>query len=215
MRQTNLNIANLLPIEIDGRKLDERASGDFLGVTVDQNLKFDAHISKTCKKVSKSIGVLYKIKDYLSYQTRRQLYFTLIFPYLNYCNLVWGATHATHLNSLFILQKKVIRIINKKSYYHHTDELFKSSRILKLREMYTFNVGVHMFRETKKPGLFPVSTYPTRSINSLIPQFQRLSSTQRSIQYKGPKIWNEIPTNIRNSPNLNIFKNRFRNYLLS
>ena len=192
-----------------------RESGDFLGVTLDSKLKFDLHIDNICKKVSRSIGVLFKLQNLLNTDILRQLYFALIFPYLNYCNLAWGATYQTHLERLFLLQKKAIRIINKKERLFHTNQLFITNRILKLPDIHLFNTGVYMCKSIRNDNSFPASTYSTRSHNNLIPQFQRLTASQRSLGFLGPKLWNQLPSELTLAPNLGIFKGRLRDHLLS
>ena len=65
-----------------------KSEGKFLDVTLNNKLKFNLHV----KIISKSIAILYKLKDYLSKSSLRSLYyytdpFTII-PFL-YCNLAW------------------------------------------------------------------------------------------------------------------------------
>ena len=93
-------------MELGGREVQMRESGDFLGVTLDSKLKFDLHIDNICKKVSRSIGVLFKLQNLVNTDTLPQLYFSLIFPYLNYCNLALGATYQTHLEWPFSAAKE-------------------------------------------------------------------------------------------------------------
>ena len=57
-------------------------------------------------------------------------------------------------------------------------------------------------------------SYDTRSNNQVHDPFPRLVSTQRSIGHVGPKIWNELPVDIRESSSLNMFKNKLKNFLL-
>ena len=125
-----------------------------------------------------------------------------------------GGTYQTHLIRLVLLQKKAIRIVCNKPYIYPTNELFYNNRILKVPDIHLYNVGIYMFKKIGK-GEFSTSNYPTRSVNSLIPQFQRLTSTQRSIFYTGPKIWNDIPVDIKNSPSILSFKRNYKSYLIS
>ena len=61
---------------------------------------------------------------------------------------------------------------------------------------------------------YPSHSHDTRSRTDATLAFQRLSQCQRSLTYNGPKIWNSIPINIKNSPSISIFKNRFKHHLL-
>ena len=59
-------------------------------------------------------------------------YNAVILPYLNYCNLVWGSTYKINLQRIAILQKRVIRIVNKSYYNVHTEPIFKKLNLLKI-----------------------------------------------------------------------------------
>ena len=43
----------------------------------------------------------------------KTLYHSLIYPYFNYCNTIWGCAVNTHIEPLILLQKKCTRIISK------------------------------------------------------------------------------------------------------
>ena len=45
-----------------------------------------------CKKLSKSISIIKKVKNILTSDTLKTLYNSLILPYINYCCQVWGNT---------------------------------------------------------------------------------------------------------------------------
>ena len=98
---------------LNGQNLDFQDSVKFLGVTVDKNLKFNHHISLVCSKVSRSIGIMYKLKPFFPLCILKNIYYSLIYPYLIYGNLIWGGTYKIHLEPLFVLQKRAVRILSK------------------------------------------------------------------------------------------------------
>jgi len=113
----------------------------FLGVVLDNNLTWKSHIA-TCSlavKISKSIGIIFRSSFSLSTPSLRLLYNAMILPYLNYCNLVWGSTYKTNLQRITILQKRVIRMMNKSYYNAHTEPIFKKLLLLKFLDNYSFN----------------------------------------------------------------------------
>ena len=75
---------------------------NFLGITINEMLNRNTHISKLSTKVSKLIGILYKLKSLLPLYILKILYNSLILPHLLYGILVWG----TIINEPFKLQKK-------------------------------------------------------------------------------------------------------------
>ena len=84
----------------------------FLGVIVDQNLNWRSHIDFIALKISRSLAILSKLKHLLSNKILLTLYYTLIFPHLSYCIIVWGGAAQSVLHKLDILQKRAIRIVN-------------------------------------------------------------------------------------------------------
>ena len=103
---------NMDDIIIDGKQIMEVNETKFLGVIIDNNLNWKSHITYISKKVAKGIGIILKARKVFNKDTLSTLYFTLVYPYLNYCIHVWGRAYNTHLKDLFVLQNKAIRIIN-------------------------------------------------------------------------------------------------------
>ena len=81
----------------------------YLGVYIDQHLNWKDQITHVKNKVSRDIGILYKLRHYESIHVLKQLYYALIYPYLNYAVVVWGNTYQSNLNKLCSLQNKCIR----------------------------------------------------------------------------------------------------------
>ena len=76
----------------------------------------------------------------------RLLYMSLIFSYLNYCNLVWGSAYECHLKPLFTLQKKAVRIITKSAYDERSAPIFNTLKILQLPKIHKLNCFIFMFK---------------------------------------------------------------------
>ena len=55
---------------------------------------------------------------------------------------LWG--HSAPAKKIYNMQKKIVRIINNKSYRSHTDPLFKKCQLLKLEDLYTLQVALFM-----------------------------------------------------------------------
>ena len=105
---TNRNVpADLNDLMLNDNSLNFLNQCVFLGVTFDKNLRYNEHIESICKKVSKSIGIMYRLRSYVPLQTLKTLYNALIYPYLSYCIVIWGGTYFSHLKPLIILQKKL------------------------------------------------------------------------------------------------------------
>ena len=212
---SNINFdRDAVSIYFDNQMLACVSNLKYLGVIFDDSLKFEDHIGYISNKISKAVGILNKLKTHLPFSALKTLYYSLVHPYLNYCNLVWGGTYPTHLNHLLILQKRILRIIFQRPYLEHTNPLFLESKILKINDLYKYNLSKFMFLNRNNPLFQNISSYSTRNQNLLIPQFQRLTLTQHSINFQGPHFWNQLPLNIRNSNSLSIFQKNVKNLYL-
>ena len=56
---------------------------------------------------------MYKARRHLDKKSLLNLYYSYIYPYLTYCIEVWGCAAKSHLQALFILQKKIVRIMTR------------------------------------------------------------------------------------------------------
>ena len=83
-------------------------------------------------KISRVIGVLFRLKDVFPKEILLTLYNTLISSCINYGLLVWG----TECAQIEGLQKKAIRLITNSSFIAHTTPLFVEEKLLKVQEIF-------------------------------------------------------------------------------
>ena len=133
-------------VVIDNHELTQVNSAKYLGVIIDHKLNWIEHISYVKSKMSKGIGIMYKARQFLTKKALLMLYHAYIFPYMTYCIEVWGCASQTQLNCLFLLQKKIIRIMNFSHYLAHTNPLFLTMKVLPLRKIFFYKVGLIMYK---------------------------------------------------------------------
>ena len=110
-------------LSIDDKLITRKQQVKFLGVLLNENLSWKPHINHIRKKISKSIRIIYRARFNLSPSTKLSLYYSLIYPYLNYCNIVWSTTYVTNLRRILILQKRIVRVLTNSSFLAHTASL--------------------------------------------------------------------------------------------
>ena len=190
--------------------------GSFLGIRIDSKLNYKSHIDEVATKISKSIGILYKLsKCQASKTVLKQIYHSIVHSHLSYNIICYGGTYNNHLDRLLLLQKRAIRIITKSPYLAHTDPLFFSNKVLKIHDIYKLQVGLYMYDNWESELYDRSHHYDTRNRDSLLPGPARLTVTQNSLSVIGPNVWNTIPESIRRFPTKNLFKQRFKEHLLS
>lgn len=139
-----------ISLSINNINIEKASEVRFLGVILDDKLKWKSHILHVKNKVSKSLFILSKCKYFLPCNTLRMLYCSIILPYFNYCAEIWGNAYKTTLMPLILLQKRVIRIINKAGYRDHTNPLFIRSRLLKLKDIIDLQTLLIMLKARHK-----------------------------------------------------------------
>ena len=78
---------------------------------IDESLSWKYHISYICSRVSRNIGIISKLRHYLSIHQLKQIYYNLIYPYLSYAVIAWGSAYKTHLQKLQTKQNTVLRLM--------------------------------------------------------------------------------------------------------
>lgn len=122
-------------IKIDNIILKEVNETKFLGVIIDEKVTWKIHIETLQTKVSLLTRIIYRIRNYLNEDCLRQIYFTLVNPYLLYCSAIWGGAYKTYIDILFTTQKKLIRTMHFRKRYDRTECLFQNSRLIKIPEI--------------------------------------------------------------------------------
>jgi hypothetical protein len=103
-------------VSIDGKVIKQVNSKKTLGVIIDENLCWDKQIENISKKVSKGIGMLRRIKPFVSIGTLAYFYQALVQPHFDYCSMVWGNCGKTLKGMLQKLQNRAARVISGDSY---------------------------------------------------------------------------------------------------
>ena len=127
------NISALIPtIHINGQPIERVTEFNFLGLIIDQHLNWEAHIQKTSNKISRALGIMYRLKRFLPRNILRLLYNSLILPHLQYCIMIWGYKSSRVAK----LQKNSIRTLCNSKYNAHTEPLFKNMNLLKVSDIF-------------------------------------------------------------------------------
>src|SRR6218665_1366046 len=86
-----------LRLEIDGILIPQVNYINFLGAVIDKNLTWKEHISQISIKLAKNIGIISRISYKLPTHILINLYYSLVYPYIAYCNMVWASNYKSRL----------------------------------------------------------------------------------------------------------------------
>ena len=191
---------------------------------MDEHLSWRNHLDAVCAKLSRSVGVIFRLKFILPERVLITLYNSIILPYLTYCNVAWGNTFKSYLDKLRVWQKKAIRLITNSYYRHPSSPLFLRLRTLPLSGLVSFNCILFMFNLKSMPhectlkDLFrqnsQIHNYNTRQRCLIRQPFVRTNVTLTSFHISCIKEWNSLPDDIKNSTTLSRFRSLSKTYLL-
>ena len=162
--------------------------------------------------------MLLKVSKFLPKHILKTLFYAHVNGALSYCIDVWGGTNATHLHSLNILFKRIIRIINKADYLAHTRPLLKSNKILNVYDLYRFTILKDYFRKhvlADRNHQHPRHNYNTRNHRAIMPDRHRRTIFERSSLYAAPLHFNNLPPGLKAIQTFNKYKRSLKEFYLS
>ena len=229
-------------IKLSGVVITQVKQVKFLGVIIDDQLTWKPHIDYLASKLKSCIGVLNRIKDYIPTSQHKILYHTLFESHLSYGITVWGGASQKQIDSLFILQKRCIRImfgdkdkylekfktcarsrphLNQKlgsAFYtrEHTKPIFSSNSILTAQNLYCYYSLVEIFKVLKFRN--PISLFSCFKLSSRKDTLLITPQPTRNFVYQASILWNRIRPNLSNirdfSPKLCAIKTKIKEIIL-
>ena len=222
-----LTPVNEIKIIINNVEINQKSSTKFLGIIIDQNLNWHEYMDILAHKMAKNLNILRHIKKYLNDKALAQLYFTMIHPYITYCNIIWGLNYKCNTEKIQIIQNKAIRATFANNGYANTNNLYTKVNILKLDSIHTFQTSIFMYKYLNKllPPFFYLNKYftiakeihshHTRTRDQINKPYYSTNTRLFTIRCFGPTVWNNIPLALKNISNLNAFKKSLKTYLMS
>ena len=115
-RQKILNVQEEPVISMRDETIKKISNCKTLGVIIDDKLLWKDHINKVCAKVSNGLGIMRRVRTFVTQPIMQSIYNSLIFPYLDYCNMVWENTAKYNLQKIQKMQNRAARILTGSSY---------------------------------------------------------------------------------------------------
>lgn len=167
----------------------------YLGLIIDEKLKFKSHIHHVCQKAQAGLAILYRLKKLASVKLKRSLYFALIQSHVEYMLAIYGGSLKTNLEPIKRLQKKAIRLVRGAPWFAHTKPIFEKLGILKLEHLYAKNVLFTNYAKTNQLQR-PTHDHHTRYRQQgfLSPQVIKKTKYTADPILNYHKIFNQLPT---------------------
>ena len=194
---------------------------------VDEHLSWKYHTCEFRKKLSRTIGLFFKLRHWISLPTLICLYNSLFSSFLNYVIIVWGLSFDTYLTSLFLLQKKILRCIKFQLPTTPSAPLFHSLKIVKLEDILHLNILTFVYKATNKLSSVYFHDYFTP--DSSVHRFETRQATRgdlfislkrttlyglKTVKYFGSKLWNTPPLFIRVATSSTALQSKLKAYII-
>ena len=203
----------------------EEKSFKLLGVLFDEYLSFDAHVTSLCAKISKSLFCLNRIKNFVTPDAMKMLYFAMVHSHIVYCLNIYSCANVTTLKPLKLKQKEAIRIVCNVGYREHTGPLFKRLGILPFDDLITYSQlkFMHGFSHGKLPISFNETwvlnrvrnpDLALRNAENLYVPAHHFATTKRFPLFTYPRVWNEANV-IKYNPSQRVFLKYIKSAMLN
>ncbi|KAL1447456.1 hypothetical protein WDU94_000018, partial [Cyamophila willieti] len=175
----------------------------YLGIQIDQHLKWNTHTKNLHTKLRHLMHVFNNLRRVCSKDILRMVYYAFVQSLLQYCICSWGGAYSNTLDPLRRSQNIILRLILHKDRLFHSDQLYSSMDVFNLHDLYLYKLILYSIKYDHYWTL-NMNTYNTRQRGQAQIIRTHKSLTQRHFCYLGQKTYNIIPTNLKTYKNLPI-----------
>jgi hypothetical protein len=214
-------------IQVGGATIPFASSVKSLGVVLDCDLSFDAHISSVVKTCFFHVRALSKIRNYITRQSAITVAVSLILSRLDYCNSLLAGLPQTQIKRLQAAQNAAARVVAGSRRSEHITPILRELHWLPVCDRIKHKVLSLAFNAVKnsQPAYMAdlVHWYqPSRSLRSadgsllVVPGLREVKTKrfgQRTFHYFASVAWNDLPRDIRETVSISSFKSSLKTHL--
>ena len=141
LSNSNLNLS----ANISGNQISNENNVILRGITFDNSLSFDDHVSSLCKKATQKLHALSRVSFYMSYKQRRILMKAFIQSQFGYCPLIW-MFHSHRLNNrINRIHERSLRIVYRDA-HSSFDELLRKNNTFTVHERNIQFLAIELYK---------------------------------------------------------------------
>ena len=207
-------------IKVGTKNITCSESEKLLGVIIDNSLKFDKHVSSLCKKANQKFHALARMSNYMSSTKLKTLMKSFVISQFSYCPLVWMFHSKRMNNKINHIHERALRLAYN-DYSTSFESLLEKDKSVTIHDRNLQYLAVEMFKLKNEispkimQGLFPLreNTYNTRGDNIFkTSNVKSVYYGTETLLFRGPKTWSLVPSDIRNSDSLEMFKKNIKKW---
>jgi hypothetical protein len=208
-------VDDAITLRVSDASIQPSSTVKSLGVTLDQKLSFDKHISTVCKQCFCHIRALRHVRDSLPDDVARTVACSIVGSRLDYCNSLLVGTSKSNIAQLQRVQntqsfvRAVKYVVLRRGKYQHIKPALAELHWLPINERITFKTATltYKIKTTGHPiylrNLLP-DYEPVRELRSSSKQLLQVHAAKtvlasRGFSHSAARIWNSLPFVIKNS----------------
>ena len=219
-RQLMQTIPPDISLNLLGETITPVSSAKDLGVFLDSHLTYDFHITKLVSSCMSTLCQINRVKDSFDSDTLSLVIEALVISKLLYCSSVWSNTSSVNLKKLQAVQNFACRIITNTKKYDHITSVLQKLGWLPIEQLLLFKDTIMAYKGIN--NLAPnylcnkfrkrseLHDHPMRHQDLLNTPFYRTAAGQRTFQYRGTKLWNNLESELKNIPTISSFKKKLK-----
>lgn len=201
----------------DSIAIQVKSTIEFLGIHIDKGLTWKEHIDSVVSKMSKASWALRNLSRITTLQCCLAFYHAHVVSHMRYGIILWGRSAGTE--QVFIMQKKLIRIMFNMPWNAHCRPLFIKNKLFTLTSLYIWDcLKFAISNEIVSPAdLHPPHNYNSRH-KDITNKKIRLKRSEQDCEFSAIQIINALPMNIKKDlrdGNIKTFFKSLRQLLLS
>ena len=197
---------------IHNTHIQQTENANYLGVNINSKLSWNKHIDNTCNKGIKTINFIHRNFKECSQQVKDKLYKTYVRPSLEYCSSVWDPHTKTNIDKIEQVQRRAARLVTCNfSRYTPVTPLLHQLNWTPLRDRRACTKVTILYKALNNLIEIPTQNLSytadtTRQAHNLFIPFANSDTYKHSFYPSTIRLWNMIPTDVRNAPSLSIFQ---------
>ena len=194
-----------------------------LGVLLDSTMSMKQHVAKLCQSCYYYITWVKRIHHVLDRQTAKLIIQALVLSCLDYCNVLLLQLPDSIVKKLQCVMNTAARVVIQTTRDSSITATLKELHWLPIKQRIQFKTALLVYKSlhglTPQYGsdmltwYSPVRTLRSSNENLLTVKKSRTSYGDRAFSVAAPKLWNSLPTSIKQSTSLCSFRKQLKTYL--
>ena len=213
---------------LNGKNIERVSHFKYLGVIIDEELKWSVHIDTIYRNLIKFTSIFYRLRDKLPVSMLKDMYYAFVYTHILYGIELYANTTNTNLNKLITLHNKLLRILQSKPRTTHTRQLYLNYNVLPIPELHKQQLIIFVYKYLYHSDLLPRAFLDNDyfALNNIIHNYNTRRHTnvhifgvntthgRRSTRYRAAVLWNDLPEHLHTIPGIFQFKKSLKCHLL-